>query len=90
MHGKIDRIIQHRLLKFLRKEPLATDFSERCIQDAISLRRQLMQLHAAGRMLLFNGLRHIVRLPQSQLARSCTDSDCAAVHWFLSLPSHLT
>ena len=90
MHGKIDRTVQHRLLEFLRKEPLAADFGERCIQDTISLRRQFTQLHAVGWMLLFNGLRHIVRLPESQLARSCTDSDCAAVHWFLSLPSHLT
>ena len=90
VHGEIDLPRQHRLLKLLCEEPLAPDLCERSIEDAIALCRHFSERHTHSRMMFFNLCSDVFCLPQSKLTCPRTDSDCVAVHLYLSLLSHPT
>ena len=84
VHREVDFAVEHGLLQLFRKEPLAADFGQRCIEDLVALGLHELFLDGQPRILLAQALCHVIRLPACQLTAARTDKNSVLLHWYPS------
>ena len=75
MHRDVRAVFEQALFQLLDEQSLAADLRQAAIEDAIALGRHGDEFHLESRVMALQGIAHVMRLPQRQLAFASTEAE---------------